>query len=194
MLCRACGDFGGPLCPRCCASLRPAPDAVVGGVLIHSAFLHEGAPRLLVQRLKYGGSTGVVPILASAMAERVPSGADVLVPVPRSLGRRVRYGVDQAAALAAAVGDLVDLPVVHSIRALPLHRPNAGRGRRDRRPPAFLPKGSAPSGRVLLVDDVVTTGATLRAARSVLGDGVIGALAATRAPAHAVRWGGTADR
>ncbi len=194
MLCRACGDFHGPLCPRCGASLSPAPDAVVGEVLVRSAFLHEGAARLLVRRLKYGGMAGVVPILAGAIAERVPSGADVLVPVPRSLGRRVRHGVDQAVLLAGAVGDLLDLPVAHSIRALPLHRPNAGRGRRDRRPPVFIPRGSAPPGRVLLVDDVVTTGATLGAARRALGGCVIGAVTATRAPAHGLRWGGPADR
>lgn len=181
MLCRACGEFGPPLCPGCRRSLRSAPDAVVAGMLVRSAFLHEGAARLLVRHLKYGGSTGAVRVLAHAMSERVPLDVDVLVPVPRSLGRRVRHGVDQAAELAGAVGGLLGLPVARVLRAPPLHRPNAGLRRGDRRAPTFVAWGRAPVGRVLLVDDVLTTGATLGAAASAMGAVVGGAVTATRA-------------
>lgn len=194
MPCCACGELVGPFCPACRRSLVPAPDAVVRELLVRSAFLHEGAAKLLVQRLKYDGMTRVVPFLARAMAMRLPSDVDVLVPVPRSLGRRVRFGVDQSAILAEAVGALGGIPVARALRVPPFHRPNAGLRRGDRSSPTVFPARVALRGRALLVDDVVTTGATLGAARIALGGCVIGALTATRAPAHAVRCGGAAGR
>lgn len=134
---------------------------------------------MLVRRLKYDGIARAAVLLAEAMAPLLPTGTEAIVPVPRSIGRRARYGVDQAVELASAVGLVAGLPVVRVLIAAPWHRPNAGMARRDRRPPTFARLRTCPPGAVL-VDDVSTTGATLGAAVAAAGGGVVGAVTATR--------------
>jgi predicted amidophosphoribosyltransferase len=180
MLCVACGEWSpSSLCEPCGRTLRPAPDAH-HGVLVKSAFLHAGAALRLVHRLKYEGVPAAAAILASAMVPKLPSATRVLVPVPRSLSRRVTYGIDPGRELALAISRITGLLVVHCLRPEVWHTPNAGQRRGSRRSPRFGLRGSAPAG-VVLIDDVLTTGLTLLAAKEPLGAGVVGAVTATRA-------------
>lgn len=101
-----------------------------------------------------------------------------LVPVPRALVRRFRYGSDPAARLATLIGKEADLPVVDGLRAQLWWPAHAGSDRTSRTAPKFglarpVPRGAA------LVDDVLTTGATLAAAAAV--HGIRMGLTATRA-------------
>ena len=180
MVCLVCGRVGGRLCPTCAPGLRRAPEVIVGRLLVRSALVHHGGARSLVRRLKYEGVEQAADVLAEHMTPGIPVEADRLIPVPRSLGRRVRYGIDQSVALAEALSSRTGLPVVRVLSASPLHLPNAGRGRAGRRPPRFRAKDRPTSGAVL-VDDVLTTGTTLLAAMDALGGGVVGAVTATRA-------------
>lgn len=180
MTCLACGAFGQSPCAPCRRTLVPAPETVCGGLVVRAAFVHEGAARSLVRRLKYDGVPEAARGLAGAMAEALPTDARVLAPVPRSLARRVRYGIDQSLVLANAVSERSGLPVTRVLAASPVHLPNAGRGREGRRPPRFRMRGPSRGG-IVLVDDVVTTGTTLLAAAEALGGGVVGAVTATRA-------------
>lgn len=142
------------------------------------AFHHSATGRRLVHRLKYHGLSSAADILSGAMAPLVPATAAVLVPVPRSPVRRVTYGVDPAKELARRLGRLLDLPVVAAL-APPLWWPrHAGRDMSRRTAPAFTVRRSVAGG-VVLVDDVITSGATLKGAVAVLESPILGAISAT---------------
>lgn len=153
---------------------------------MRAAYLHSGAARVLVHRLKYQGLLAAAFPLARAMAERVPDEVRLLVPVPRARLRAWRYGVDQASELAAALGAELGLPVRRALRPPWWAHPHAGRPRRDRPLPRFSRSGETEPG-IVLVDDVATTGVTLCAAEEALRGSVIGAVTATAAPVPRTR-------
>lgn len=179
MVCLACRRSGSGLCAACLATLHPAPVGTTpNGISIHSWALHEGAARALVRRLKYQAVPAIALLIAVDLAGSVPADAGCLVPVTRTFVRRVRYGIDPAQELAAALSRLTGVPIVHAL-APPLWSPaNAGAGRSRRHAPRFRAR-LRPSSAVL-VDDVATTGLTLDAASEAVG-GVLAALTATRA-------------
>lgn len=133
-----------------------------------AGFAHEGAARRLVHALKYRGVVAAAEPLADALARKIPGPVTALVPIPRARVRALRYGIDPAEVLASAVGRRTGLPVVTALRPRWWWRSHAGRTRHERSPLAFgaarvtVPRGAA------LVDDVLTTGATARAAASAL--------------------------
>lgn len=180
MVCLSCRGPGPGLCAGCRQSLQPVSELrTPGGVTVRPWAAHEGAARTLVRRLKYEGVVGVADLVAAELALRVPDGARSLVPVVRPLVRRVRYGVDPATELALALSRRVGLPVVRALRAPVAGRANAGSNRRERQAPRFgwLREVDAP----VLIDDVVTTGATLDRAAVTLG-GCVVALTVTGVP------------
>ncbi len=180
MLCLACARPGWPLCLGCERDLVVAPDRVVGGVTVGVAYLHTATAVRLVHNLKYRRSTAAGRFLAAAMAERLPGDASVLVPVARSPVRRVPYGIDQAAELARAVGRVVGLPVSDAVAAPLWWQRRAGAGRDRRRPVPFGARRDVPDGAVL-VDDVLTTGATVLSAGRAIAPAKFSVLVATAA-------------
>ena len=157
------------LCVRCRLELRPAPEVSLGAGLIGVAgFVHEGPARRLVHALKYRAVVAAAEPLADAMAERLPGSVTALVPVPRAALRAFRHGIDPAAILAAAVARRTGLPVIDAIRPRLWWRRHAGRSRDERSAVRFTPSGSVVPRYVALVDDVLTTGATARAAAAAL--------------------------
>ena len=177
-MCLACRRAPGPLCLDCSRSLRMVAPTVADGVVARAPFRHSDAAKQLVYRLKYEGSVPAARLLARAMAPLVPDGAQTLVPIPRVVTRRLRFGVDAAVLLATELGPLSGLPVSRALRC-PLWYPrHAGRQRRFRQPPEFQASVVPPSP--LIIDDVFTTGATVRAAIAALS-GVVGVMTATRA-------------
>ena len=157
------------LCDSCQLDLRAAPEVTVAPGLVGVAgFQHEGTARRLVHALKYRAVVAAVEPLAEAMAARLPSTATALVPIPRARFRAFRYGVDPAALLAAAIARRTGLAIVDAVQPRWWWRRHAGRARGQRSTISFaatgepVPRGSA------LVDDVLTTGATARAAAVAL--------------------------
>lgn len=148
---------------------------------MRSAFAHDGAGKILVHRLKYEGVVAAAELLACALLPFVPPGAGGLVPVPRSAMRRVRYGVDPAFEISRALSRRTGLPT-HSSALAPLwgSGQHAGRGRSGRSVPSFRVGTPLPVSPVL-VDDVVTTGATLMGLAKALGLTGVTALTATAA-------------
>ena len=144
------------------------------GVVV--AYAYRGTARRLVLALKYHARFGAADLLATAMAEALrddPRGGDLLVPVPLSAARRRERGFNQAEWLGRRVARELDLDF--DPRALIRRRhtpPQVGLTRRGRlRSPrgAFLASRRRVEGRdVLLLDDVLTTGGTARAAAVAL--------------------------
>lgn len=125
--------------------------------------VYEGVGRQLVTRIKYHGSAAGLGWMASALAQRVGRpGVEVVTWVPTTPQRRRQRGYDQAELLARAVAREMHLPC----RRLVGNRgtgSQTGRSRAQRLAgPAMDPVAPAPA-RVLVVDDVVTTGASLGA-------------------------------
>ena len=153
-------------CDRCAHS--PAPFAA-----LRMPFRFVGAARRALLEAKFRGMTGLLEPMATAAATVVPASwaVDAVVAVPLHPGRQRRRGYNQAEVAARAVAAELDAPLERSllwrVRATP---PQVGldaraRGRNLRG--AFAVAGWSPS-RVLLVDDVTTTGATFETAAAAL--------------------------
>jgi ComF family protein len=141
-----------------------------------AACVHAGAARQLVTRLKYGDRTDLAPWMARFMARagaELIGEADVIIPVPLHRGRMWRRRFNQAAELARALSATSDLPMAAgALTRQKRTRPQVGLTANQRQVNVRgVPPGQeiAVAGRrVLLVDDVLTTGATVDAAARAL--------------------------
>lgn len=155
--------------------------------------LFEGPVRTAVHRLKYRDGHALAGPLGGLLVgwwEEHPLGVDVVVPVPLHPQRLERRGYNQAALLAAVLARGVGLPLLErALVRVRNTRPQMSLGREARRANvagAFRAVDGAVEGqRVLLVDDVCTTGATLEACADALreaGAAEVRALTLARAP------------
>jgi ComF family protein len=183
---------GPPLCLRCGRpaqeEVRRCRDCPPGTIEIARApLLYEGPVRSALHRLKFSGWRAVAEALASAMAVVSEFEADAVTWVPLSPARRARRGFDQARALAVTVAARLELPAVPLLTRTADTPPQARRSAAERRRAmrgAFRPSGRSPPPNVLLVDDVLTTGATAAECAAVLrsaGAARVGLLTAARA-------------
>ena len=176
-LCGRCGDpilswrtlsLSAALCPRC----RRRPSALTACRAIGP---YEGSLRAIVQAMKYQGCRSLAAGLAARMrsaAVDILEGADGVVPVPLHRARRRARGFNQAADLARGL----NLPVIAALkrtRATPSQTGlPAARRHANIRGAFALRHGCDVRGmRIVLVDDVSTTGATLEACARVLMEG-----------------------
>jgi ComF family protein len=173
-----------PRCPRChfprgarrieapdCIECRDWPDALTAA---RYAYVLEPPAADLVHALKYEGWRELAEFMGGALAELAPGGS-LVVPVPTTARRLRHRGYNQAELLARHLAAERGLPLVHA-----LERPGGGRSqttlapteRRENVRGAFRPSpGAVPSvagADVLLVDDVLTTGATASEAAATL--------------------------
>lgn len=136
---------------------------------------YEGLLRSAIGRFKFGGETYLARPLARILAAALMADGvrgDVIVPVPPSpLGFR-RRGFNQAELLARLVGRTLGLPLARALfRSVGPRQTKAGQAGRWRRGALSYGgrEGAFPPGAaVLLIDDVVTTGATLHTCTSIL--------------------------
>jgi ComF family protein len=133
-------------------------------------FIFRGPARAAIHRLKFAGWRAVSGALGEAMSASVDAPVDALCWVPVSRARRVRRGYDQAAALGLVVSDRLTIPAIPILERVRDPGPQARRGGAERRAAmrgCFRAASRSPE-RVLLVDDVLTTGATAAECAAVL--------------------------
>lgn len=193
----SCVSCGAPLpvdrshvCIDCARTLIPRPSEVVLPVppdldrecarQMRARYCLEfgGATRALVHALKYSGRTSLAPALATlaeATARGLRPSPSVLVHVPLSPVKRRARGFDQSELVAARLAALLGIMHVPGLRRVRTNRAQAVSDRASRLTlgsDAFAPTGRPLRGPVLLVDDVVTTGATMAAAAHALARSV----------------------
>lgn len=166
------------ICGPCDGSTRRAAELRLrSGVLVRPLFLHEGPIRSAVHAFKYRGADRVAEVLAPALVGLLPGDASALVPVPRALARTIRYGIDPGRVLAREIARVAGLPVADVLRAPVVRRSQLRERRADGL--TFRSAGCAPPNAVL-VDDVLTTGATMTAAALACRGSVLRAVTLTR--------------
>jgi ComF family protein len=207
--CALCDAGGTLLCDRCAGALSRADgarcdrcwmplgagtrcrhciDAPPAFASIRAAYVMDGGARRLAHELKYEGVTSLAEPMSLLISRAVQvKGVDVVVPVPLHRARERGRGYNQAHELARHLASLAGLACDgRALRRTRDTEPLAKTMHRDERRAivagAFVARAGRVEGRrVLLVDDVVTTGATLDACARALRDG--GATAV-----HCVTW------
>ena len=197
VLCRGCFEalpwIGKPFCRRC--GMPTAFDVFVcedckgvdfGFESARAPLRYEGVGKRIVQAFKYGGYSPVVEKLMAPMMQKVITGDfDVVVPVPLHRSRLRQRGFNQAEVMARGLAEKIKTPVSDKLEAVRRTQDQvelSAAGRRANVEGAFRARGAV-RGRVLLVDDVFTTGATLSACAGELrraGAGEVHALSLCR--------------
>lgn len=178
-----------PLCPRLGTPFAIDPGAGVISpaaianpppwTLARSAVRYDGIARDLVHAMKFGDRPDIALLLARMMATAgaaLTSGADIIVPIPLHRSRLWSRRYNQAAALAQAVSKITGIPFDPTLlRRIRRTAPQVGLSRtaraRNLRGAFALPAKHAhlvAGKRVLLIDDVMTSGATASAATRTL--------------------------
>ncbi|WP_029149298.1 ComF family protein [Microbacterium indicum] len=188
--CGGCDAPGVALCPACRAALGPRVErADVAGLAVHAALRYEGVSAAAIRALKQRGRTDLARPLGRALRAALAAVGDgehglvaVVPPTSRAAMRRRGYRVVDLLVRRAGVRPARLLRYARRVgdqRAL-------GRAERRRNVAGSMrATGAAEGARVVLVDDVATTGSTLAEARRALEEAgaiVVGAAVVAATP------------
>jgi competence protein ComFC len=186
------------LCPACAGCVRAvtasdpllllartrlAQDGVCAGLVALYHFASGGPVQDLLHGLKYGGLTGIGRTLGTRLGEAIrhepwAGDIDLIIPLPLFRAKQRERGYNQAESIARGIGRVLRKPVrpriVRRLRWTDSQTTLGFAARQMNVRGAFgvsRRKSASLAGKtVLLVDDVVTTGATIRACAAVLRD------------------------
>ena len=174
--CLLCGEFltePGPLCEACRKSAPIYPNRKRKSQFLDSitaVWYYKENVRASLLRFKFENAPnlawGYGPFLGRAIREHQPQGFDLLTWVPTAPGRKFRRGYDQAELLAKAVGKELSMKPVKLLKKVRNNPAQSGISdgalRKANVLGAYrLRSRVSPAGkRILLIDDILTTGAT----------------------------------
>ncbi|MGB3722016.1 MAG: ComF family protein [Pacificimonas sp.] len=178
-MCATCGlpfevDAGPEsVCGDCAGNVRPYDRA-------RSALRYQGSAVPVLLGFKHGDRTHLARLMAEQMARALPpDGADLIVPVPLDRRRLAKRGYNQAGLLARALSRLADIAL--GIDALARVKPTQSTAGMSRAGRFRAAQGAFVAQRplvdkphIILVDDVMTTGATVESASRALRTGGAG--------------------
>src|SRR5438093_3469357 len=177
--CGGCARLGELLCRRCRTALAPYPHGSdhfptsLNDVWV--AFLFSGPMREIVHQFKYRRIRRLAQPLGGLMAAYLaawPLAIDSVLPVPLHRDRMAERGFNQAEALAREVANTLRLPLIADglarVRMTEQQARLDARARAENMRGAFRWQGAPPPRRILLVDDVLTTRATMGACAEAL--------------------------
>ncbi len=196
--CACCGapaNAASVLCEPCLARIPQAPAALCATCLVRgdapyaclrhphaqvaSAWVYDDAAAAVVQALKYDGRPQLASALGGVLAGALPAGGprpDLVLEMPLHPARERERGYNQAAMLADALAEAISVPrAFGAILRIRATAPQARLGQRDRRQnvsgafKVMLP-ARLHGRRVLVVDDVLTTGNTMQACLGALAE------------------------
>ncbi|NJC88047.1 MAG: ComF family protein [Desulfuromonas sp.] len=161
-----------PASHHCEACLRQPPPFVK----VHAVGPYAGTLQDAVQRFKYHGQLPLERPLGTMLAEAVLAGGgslpELVIPVPLHQSRLRERGYNQALQLSRQVGSALGIPVapalLHRVKATAAQQGLDAVARKSNLKGAFAVTRPFTGRRLLLVDDVMTTGATVRECASVL--------------------------
>ncbi len=192
--CAGCGLADRALCHGCRAALVPTlrTDPVTATVPVISGLAYGGIARNAIVAFKEHGRTDLARHLsltfrAATLSEvrRLPLGeTPAFVPVPSSPEARRRRGFDPVSIVARSAGLRLD-SLIGQPQSRGRQKTLSATDRVANRQGAFRARGDCAGRRIVVIDDVVTTGATLREAIRALTEAgaiVIGAVVIARTP------------
>jgi len=181
----------------CCACGAELPGLESPPPGVSSPFVVEAAPfawafpvDAAIKALKFKRKLYYAPALAELLfktCRHLPDDIDAVLPVPLHWRRRAFRGFNQAEEIARPVARQLGLPLVHNVARCKATTFQSGLSARQRvrnLRKAFVVRGRLPYVHVLIVDDVITTGVTIRqvaAALRAAGVGRLSAIAVARA-------------
>ncbi len=167
-------------CSWCLVRMYPDGVRMAGTTEVFTGFFHSGVVREMVLRLKFGGErylAGKLAKLALGSWEKIPEKGDFVFPVPASRSRFRSRGYNQAALLARSIcketGATLKSPIVRHDGQSQIKVSGVGRSKNIKGKFSISSKKVSYDGKIWLIDDVMTTGATITEILSVLSNGGI---------------------
>ena len=158
----------GKRCFRCASKAMEHIESVF------SPYMYSGAVRSLIHAFKFDSCNEALPLLADAMETALSKrDFDCMVPVPLHIKRLRKRGVNQALLLARALTERTGIPTFELMSRVRYVSPQSLLGEKERMKNvegAFRAEEAVKGMRVLLVDDVRTTGSTAQACAQALMD------------------------
>ncbi len=172
--CAGCQRPGPVLCRACRFALVSPPNMAYSSEVV-SAVPFAGRPRDVLLGFKYGNRRQLAHHFAGLLVNRLAhagidgGNVDVVTWAPTSRAHRQRRGFDQAEVVARRVAAQLGVPCRRLLERDRSSLAQTGLARIERlHGPVFRSSPSARGKRVLVIDDVVTTGSTLRSASAAL--------------------------